>query len=212
MRGQRAGHPVFAAFYDFLTAGAERGPLAPLRRNLVDGLHGSVLDVGAGTGANFPFLAVRSLAQPSLTVYAAEPDPHMLRRARRRAARLGLPVTFLPSSAEALPLGDACMDAVLLTLVLCTVSAPAVALAEVRRVLRPGGTLRFLEHVRVEGSAGRWQQRLARPWAAMAGGCRLDRPTGDTLRQAGFASIDWTDVPAPFPVLRVIAGSARKVG
>lgn len=207
-----AGHPVFAAFCDFLTAGAERGPLAPLRRNLVDGLHGAVLDVGAGTGANFPFLAVRSLAEPSLAVYAADPDPHMLCRARRRADRLGLRVTFLEAPAEALPLADASMDAVLLTLVLCTAGAPEAALAEVRRVLRPGGSLRFLEHVRAEGAAGRWQQRLAAPWAAVAGGCRLDRCTGDTLARAGFASLDWKEVPAPFPVLRVIAGSARKAG
>ncbi len=206
------GHPVFAALYDLASAGVERGPLAALRRGLVDGLRGAVLDVGAGTGANFPFFAARCLLEPSLDLHAAEPDPHMLVRARRRAQRLGLRVTFVRAPAEALPLPDESLDAVVVSLVLCTVADPAGALAEARRVLRPGGSLRFLEHVRAEGAGGRWQQRLARPWAAMAGGCRLDRRTGETLRQAGFAAVEWQEVAAPFPVLRLLAGSARKVG
>lgn len=191
------GHPVIAAVYDRLTRSAERKFIGPHRAWLAARAHGRVLDLGAGTGANFPYLDAHA------QVLAAEPDPYMLARARRRARALGRAVTFLPDAAESLSLEVAAIDAVLATLVLCTVEDPARALHEIRRILRPGGRLLFLEHVRLEHRVwGRVQDVVTPAWKALFAGCHPNRDTVTAIRRAGFAIEEiqhyaWGPLPGP---------------
>lgn len=176
------GHPWFAALYDRLTRSAERKFLGAHRRWLCARAAGRVLDLGAGTGANFPYLSAAA------EIVAVDPDSYMLERARRKAASLQRAVTFLPDASEALSLESASVDAVLATLVLCTVADPERALAEVRRVLRPGGRLLFLEHVRLEHAVwGRVQDVVTPLWRVLCAGCHPNRDTVAAIRRAGFA-------------------------
>ena len=204
------GHPVFAGLYDLLTRGAERRILGPERRRLTAACHGRVLELGAGTGATFPHWAAARRAGALMELVAVEPDPHMRRRAAAWAHALRLPVDLLGTPAEALPLPDASFDAVAAFLVLCTVADPAKALAEAYRVLRPGGTLAFLEHVRADGVAARWQHRIRPLWAHLGAGCQLDRDTGAAIARAGFADVRRRTLPLPFPLCRLVAGTARR--
>ena len=174
-------HPVFAAVYDRLTRSAERKFLGAHRAWLAACAIGRVLDLGAGTGANFPY--VRADAE----VIAVEPDPYMLERGRRRARTLGRTVTFLPDTAESLSLETASVDTVLATLVLCTVEDVARALGEITRVLRPGGCLLFLEHVRLDHPVwGRVQDLVTPVWRTLCAGCHPNRDTVPAIRRAGF--------------------------
>ena len=199
------GHPVFAAVYDRLTRAAERKFLGAHRAWLVARATGRVLDLGAGTGANFPY--VRADAE----IIAAEPDPYMLERGRRRARTAGRTVRFLPDTAESLSLETASVDTVLATLVLCTVEDPARALAEIRRVLRPGGRLLFLEHVRLEHSLwGRIQDAVTPLWRALFAGCHPNRDTVTAICQAGFAIEELERYPwGPLPGPLFVRGAAR---
>jgi ubiquinone/menaquinone biosynthesis C-methylase UbiE len=212
MDARQPGHPVFAWTYDALTRGAERRLIGPQRQRLIDACSGSVLEVGAGTGASFPYWrdALHSGAVTSLA--AVEPDPWMRLRAQRRAARLHLEVDLRSAPGEELPFPDGSFDSVAVFLVLCTVDDPARALAEARRVLRPGGTLAFLEHVRADGGAAVWQRRLRGLWAVLAAGCQLDRDTERAIGAAGFADLAVTVRPLPFPLYRMVAGTARRTG
>src|ERR1043166_4844706 len=145
MAEPRVAHPWFAALYDRVSAPMERGFMRGVREDLVGTASGRVLELGCGTGANFAYYR-----DGATEVVATEPDPHMLERARKRAADVGRSVDIRRVPAEALPFPDASFDTVLSTLVLCTVDEPARALAEVKRVLRPGGEFRFCEHVRAK--------------------------------------------------------------
>jgi ubiquinone/menaquinone biosynthesis C-methylase UbiE len=191
------GHPWFAAVYDRLTRSAERNFLGAHRAWLCARAVGRVLDLGAGTGANLRYLAA------DVELLAAEPDPYMLGRARRRAAALGRPVAFLTDAAESLSLETASVDAVLATLVFCTVDDPARALGEIRRVLKPGGRLLFLEHVRLEHAPwGRIQDAVTPLWRALFAGCHPNRDTVTAIRQAGFdieelERYSWGPLPGP---------------
>src|SRR5271170_1566587 len=137
----------FAAIYDPFMRRTEQACLIDWRRDLLSTLSGRVLELGAGTGANVPFYppAVRSLV-------LAEPDPHMLARLRARAP---VDAELLSASCDGVPVPDASVDAVVATLLLCSVPDPSRALAEIRRVLRPGGTFVFLEHVAATGAPSR---------------------------------------------------------
>lgn len=196
-------NPLLAASYDFLVGPFERRVLAPLRARLLEDVAGQVVDLGAGTGANFPYLSSSVVA-----LTAVEPDSGMLRRAKVRAKGLGLPITFVQAPLEALPMPDASFDVAVTALVLCTVADPAAGLAEIRRVLKPGGELRFLEHVRADGSTGQWQDRLRPVWARLAGGCQLNRDTRAILMAAGFEPAA-EQLPMPFPLGRILVGRAR---
>jgi SAM-dependent methyltransferase len=198
-------HRVFAALYDLIGRRAERGPMGAHRRALLRQASGRVLEIGAGTGANLPHYP----ELPALTL--AEPDGAMRRRLAPRAAAATFPVEVLDAPAERLPLADASVDTVVSTAVLCSVDDPARALAEARRVLRPGGRLLFLEHVRAEGRRARLQDRLTPAWRRVNAGCHLNRDTVAAIRAAGFAVATLRrldDVPAP-PILRpLVAGVA----
>lgn len=146
---------------------------------------GTVLEIGAGTGANLDHLA------PGTRLYAIEPGLRMHDRLRRRSAAAGVEVTILATGAESIPLPDASVDEVISSLVLCTVADPERALAEVRRVLRPGGTFRFVEHVaapprRVRGLV---QRAIRRPWGWLFEGCDPHRHTTDAVERAGFRTV-----------------------
>lgn len=145
--------------------------IAPRKLQLFAGLTGTVLEIGCGVGANRRFLGT------GVCWLGLDPNPHM------RPASC--------AAAEALPLRDASVDAVLGTLVLCSVSSPERALAEVRRVLKPEGRFLFIEHVASpRGTAGHFGQQLLRPVCHLcAGGCHPLRDTGHTIQQAGFAHV-----------------------
>jgi ubiquinone/menaquinone biosynthesis C-methylase UbiE len=187
--------------YDSVNWLGERRLLGPLRERLLGDLRGRVLDLGAGTGANFPYYHAAEL------VVATDPDPYMLRRAVKKAARSRSRVGFVLCAAEALPFSGASFDAAVATLVLCTVDAPDRSLAELCRVLRPGAPLSLLEHVRSSGWRGRVQDRIEPAWRRLAAGCHPNRRTGDLLTSAGFAidNLEQRDLGT----LQLIAGVAR---
>lgn len=168
-----AGGAFSAAIYEpFLWLGERRG-MRTRRRRLLAGASGRVLEIGAGTGLNLPHYPgdIEELV-------LAEPVEEMAERIDVSVRDDDLPVSVVQTPAEELPFADGSFDTVVSTMVLCTVTDPARAIAEIRRVLRPGGRLLFCEHVRSDSPRmARWQDRLAGPWASFAEGCRCDRDT-----------------------------------
>lgn len=153
---------------------------APYRRRVVSQAAGRVLEIGTGSGLNLAFYP------PAVTgILGLDPHPRLLALALRRQS--AVPWTAVEGSAEAIPLDDASVDTVVSTWTLCSIPAVAGALAEARRVLKPGGKLLFVEHgLAPDPGVRRWQQRLNPAWKRMAGGCYLNRPIPDLVRQAGF--------------------------
>lgn len=205
-----AGHPIVAAIYDRMLAGSEKAGLSERRAELLAEAHGQVLEIGAGTGAN---LAHYPSAVTKVTLI--EPDPHMAARLRSKlgAAPLRFEFDLVETSAERLPFEDARFDTVVSTLVLCTVADPERVLAEVARVLKPGGRMVLFEHVRDPENErrARWQDRIERPWGWIAGGCHPNRDTSAALEAAGFdvSSIEPKTFPKGGPVVKpMIHGSA----
>jgi ubiquinone/menaquinone biosynthesis C-methylase UbiE len=176
-------HPVFARFYARLSAGAERGGVSEHRRKLLAGLTGSVLEVGAGNGLNFGHYPAAVTA-----VLAVEPEPRLRALAEQSARRATTDITVIDGIAEHLPAADREFDAVVATLVLCSVSDPALALRELHRVLRPRGELRFMEHVAAESAGLRRVQRIADAtcWPVCFGGCHASRDPVAAITAAGF--------------------------
>ncbi|MUW14795.1 methyltransferase domain-containing protein [Halorubrum sp. CBA1125] len=172
---QKPSHPFFAMVYDPATALIERTLLRPHREYLVADLEGAVLDLGAGTGAMFPYFA--AVESDVTTFHAIEPDPHMRRQAEEQSRTHSLDVTIDDSPAESLPYRDDTFDVVIASMVFCTIPGVETALSEVSRVLKPGGEFRFFEHVADDGWRGRVQGVLAPLWKRLAGGCHLTRQT-----------------------------------
>ncbi len=174
---------MFAAGYDRVMARTEEATLRGHRRALIPRASGAVLEIGGGTGANLAFYPD---TVDSLTV--TEPEAPMAKRLERRMAEGTREVRLVSAAAERLPFDDGAFDSVVSTLVLCTVSDQPQALGEIRRVLRPGGKLLFIEHVRSdeERLAG-WQDRLNWLQLRLAHGCNCNRPTVDGMRSAGFS-------------------------
>lgn len=161
-----------ATYEPFLWLG-ERLGMRERRRVLLAKARGRVLEIGAGTGLNAPLYpaGVEELV-------LAEPDPAMARKLRAGVERGGRPAEVVDAPAEALPFEDASFDTVVSTMVLCTAGDPRAALREISRLLRPGGTLLFCEHVLSDSPRlARWQRRLAGAWAGFAEGCRCDQDT-----------------------------------
>lgn len=210
-RGETEGsieHPVFAALYDRFVP--DRFLLGSHREYLATDLSGRVLDLGVGNGPLFPYVA--DAGADDLAYHAIEPDPHMRRRAAKHAEGVGLSVRLRDARAESLPYADDAFDVVLSGLVFCTIADPDAALDEVARVLRPGGELRFLEHVRDDGWRARAQDRLNPVWERLAGGCQLNRETVER-----FVSHDAFDVleiertgVGLFPATPIVRGRLRR--
>jgi SAM-dependent methyltransferase len=208
------GHPIFARFYDRLLAKTERSGLAEMRRGLLAEASGRTLELGAGTGHNLPYYTDRVS-----DLVLSEPDPHMARRLRellQSEPPAPARVEVIEAPAEDLPYDDGSFDTVVSTLVFCTVEDPRRALAEARRILVEGGALLFLEHVRSESRRlAWWQDRLERPWGFLAGGCHPNRPTEQSLADAGLwiERLDRDRLPAsPRLVRPLIRGLARRPG
>jgi ubiquinone/menaquinone biosynthesis C-methylase UbiE len=177
-------HPWFAKLYIRFSAAAEERGEAEHRRELLADLTGTVVELGAGNGLNF-----RHYPSSVREVIAIEPEPTMREAAERAAAEADVAVTVLPGIADSIPLDSGSIDAAVASLVLCSVPDQDLALAELRRVLKPGGELRFYEHVIAAEQPKRFLlQTLDRSgfWPAVAGGCHPARDTATAIAQAGF--------------------------
>jgi ubiquinone/menaquinone biosynthesis C-methylase UbiE len=183
---------LFAALYDPLSARTEKRFGAELKRELLANARGRVLEVGIGTGLSLPHYPAE------VELVGVEPSEPMRRRAQRRAAELGRELTLVAAPAEELPFENDSFDTVVTFVVLCSVRDPDRALAEVRRVLRPGGRFIFVEHVRSsDPQLARKQDRLERPWGWIAGGCHPNRQTLGAIEAAGFdvVELEQKDLP-----------------
>lgn len=200
------GYPLFrrAAWFKRLHArllakgnGSYDAAMAPRKRALFGDLTGTVLEIGAGAGANLDFL------RREVHWIGIEPNPFAHEFLRERTRALALSAELHVAPAERLPVADASVDAVVCSLVLCTVHDVATTLAEVRRVLKPGGRFAFLEHVAGQpGSRERRMQRVFRaPWRVIGDGCHPDRDTAVAIRSAGFRTVHCDQWDAPLPAI-----------
>jgi ubiquinone/menaquinone biosynthesis C-methylase UbiE len=204
-------HPIFARFYLRMTKSRKARGEDEHRRRLLAGLSGRVVEVGAGNGLNFPFYP-----EGVDEVVAVEPEPTLREAAVDAAREAPVRVEVIDGVAGALPAADASLDAGVASLVLCSVPDQARALAELRRVIRPGGELRFYEHVVSERALPARLQRLADAtfWPRVGGGCHMSRDTTRAIEDAGFAIESHDRFPfspgAPVPALAHILGVARR--
>jgi ubiquinone/menaquinone biosynthesis C-methylase UbiE len=203
-------NPVFARLFDRFLAKDRGHGEDELRRELLSGLTGRVVEVGPGNGINFEHYpaTVEELV-------AVEPEPYLRRRAEQTARSVGLAVRVLDGTAAALPLDAGSADAVVVAGVLCSVPDPQAALAEFRRVLRPGGELRFYEHVRSRRRAfARYQDAVSVVWRRLMGGCRPNRDTLAAIERSGFQvercrGFGFPAAARGYPVAPRILGVAR---
>lgn len=204
-------HPIFARLYPRIARAVEVRGGAEHRRLLLAGLEGRVIEVGAGNGLNFAHYPATVTE-----VVAVEPEPHLRQLAARAAARAAIPITLIDGRAESLPFADGEFAAAVASLVLCSVPDQQVALREIRRVLQPGGELRFYEHVRsTDPRRARIQSLLdASFYPTLAAGCHCSRDTVTAIRNAGFevrqvqpAAIEGESV---MPIFPHVLGAARR--
>ncbi len=166
-----------ARIYDAVLAPTERMGVRDQRRRLMDGLTGRIVEIGAGTGLNVPLYPTTADE-----IHALEPDQHMVGRLARRVGDSPIPLFLYRGDAHDLPFSDGVFDAAIITFALCTIPQPVRALDEAHRVVRPGGVLRFLEHIRSPiARTARWQDRINPMWGRVSGGCRLNQPTVEIL-------------------------------
>jgi ubiquinone/menaquinone biosynthesis C-methylase UbiE len=204
-------HPLFARLYERFSAQADERGGQEHRRELLEGLSGRVIEVGAGNGRNFAHYP-----GDVTEVVAVEPEPRLRASAQRAATAAAVPVTVVDGVADSLPADDASFDAGVASLVLCTVRDQDDALAELRRVIRPGGELRFYEHVvsRRQGVARVEGVLDATIYPRLSGGCHLARDTLVAIERAGFeirASRRFAFAPSPLgPHIAHILGTARR--
>jgi ubiquinone/menaquinone biosynthesis C-methylase UbiE len=205
-------HPLFARVFDRYIRGAERTEQADHRRRMLAGLSGRVVEVGAGNGMNF-----RHYPAEVSQVVAVEPEPYLRGKAAESARTAAVDVRVVEGVADALPVADGEFDAAVASLVLCSVPDQGRALAELRRVLKAGGELRFYEHVRAQSPRmGRLQDASELVWPRVAGGCHMNRDTVGAIERAGFAVEDCQPVPVPpqirgHSLLPHVLGVARRV-
>lgn len=181
--------------------------LLPIRERVIGAAEGRVLEIGVGSGLNLPFYR-----PPVREVLALEPAAKLVAMAQNASRGTIMPVSFLEASAEAIPLGDHSIDTIVTTWTMCSIPHADMALAEIRRVLRPGGKLLFVEHGQApDESVRRWQDRLTPAWRAIAGGCHLNRPISAMIEGAGFRidRIETGYIPGPRPMTYMYEGCAR---
>jgi SAM-dependent methyltransferase len=209
---EQVHNPIFARLWVRIMAPmAQRRGSGEHRRKLLGGLSGRVIEVGAGHATNFPYY-------PSAVeeVVAVEPEDYLRRQAERAAVSAPIPVTVVDGAADGLPDGEP-FDAGVCALVLCTVPDQASALAELFRVIRPGGELRFYEHVISHRSLWATLQNLADAtlWPRVVGGCHPNRDTGAAIASAGFeveSCERFTFSPVPLSPMPHLLGRARRPG
>jgi ubiquinone/menaquinone biosynthesis C-methylase UbiE len=169
--------------------------LLPFRRRVIGAVEGRVLEIGIGSGLNLPLYGSNARS-----VIGLEPSPELLGMALKRAGNPSVAIKFLEASAETVPLDDRTIDTVVTTWTLCTIPNAHLALAEIRRVLRPSGSLLFVEHGRApEAGVASWQDRLDPLWSRIAGGCHLNRKIDDLISASGFRIDCLTNARLPGP-------------
>jgi len=181
--------------------------LVPYRERVIGAAEGRVLEIGVGSGMNLPFYR-----PPVTEVLALEPAPRLIAMARSASRASSMLVTFLEVSAEAIPLDEHSVDTIVTTWTLCSIPEAATALADMRRVLRQGGKLLFVEHgLAPDEGVRRWQDRLTPAWRCISGGCHLNRPIRSMIEAAGFRidRIETGYMPGPKPMTFMYEGSAR---
>jgi ubiquinone/menaquinone biosynthesis C-methylase UbiE len=181
--------------------------LVPFRERVIGAAEGRVLEIGVGSGMNLPFYRA-----PVKEVLALEPAPRLVSMARSASHGASVPISFLEASAEAIPLDAHSVDTVVTTWTLCSIPHAATALADIRRVLRPGGRLLFVEHgLAPDDGVRRWQERLTPVWRRCSGGCHLNRPIRSMIESAGYRidKIETGYIPGPRPLTFMYEGSAR---
>jgi ubiquinone/menaquinone biosynthesis C-methylase UbiE len=179
-----------------------------LRAAHVPAARGHVLEVGIGSGLNLPFYT-RQVTK----LYGIDPSRELLQMAKEKAAAVSFPVELFNQEAERIPLAAASVDTVVVTWSLCSIANPAAALGEMRRVLKPSGTLVFIEHgLSTDARVGKWQNRLTPVWRRFTGGCHLNRKMDDLVRDAGFTidELRTEYVPGPRAMTFMYEGRARK--
>jgi len=208
---KRVSHPIFARAFDHTAWKLEDRGQREHRKKLLEGLAGRVIEVGAGNGLNFPHYP------DSVTeVVAVEPEPFLRERADEATASAPVEITIVDGVAEALPVEDGSFDAAVASLVLCSVFDQQQALAEIRRVLRAGGELRFYEHVRAQSPiAARAQRAFDLVWPLIGGGCHASRDTLAAIKTAGFEIENcerflFKPLPLALPTAPHIRGIARR--
>lgn len=200
------GHRVFASAWDRVIVPLEGKNDKRARERVVSGVRGRTLELGFGVGTNWKYL-------PEQTEYVGiEPDPYMLRRARRHAQKEGRVIELHQVRAEELPFDDDSFDTVFETLTFCTIADVRRALAQVQRVLRPGGEFRFWEHVRPTGKKTGKVFDVATPaWSKVGGGCQLNRDTEAAIRNAGFEIKELTRSKiGPMPFILGVAATQKQ--
>jgi ubiquinone/menaquinone biosynthesis C-methylase UbiE len=204
-------HPLFSRLHPVLTSMRERRGDADNRADLVAGLGGRVIEIGCGIGANF-----RYYPESVEKVLAIEPQPWLRRHAVEAAAAAKAPIEVVDGDAEAIEAADGSFDAAVVSLVLCSVPDPAATIGELVRVVRPGGELRFFEHVVAEHRGRRGLQKIADAtlWPHMTGGCHLARDTKADIEAAGFEVADYRRFPLRLMALTPpdphLLGTARR--
>jgi ubiquinone/menaquinone biosynthesis C-methylase UbiE len=181
--------------------------LLPYRERIISAADGRVLEVGIGSGLNLPFYR-----PPVAEILGLDPSPPLIAMARQRVGRSSLPVTFIEGSAEAIPLDSGSIDTVVTTWTLCSIPAAVQALAETRRVLKPGGQLLFVEHgLAPEEGVRKWQHWLTPVWKRIGGGCHLNRPIRSLIESAGFGidRVETGYAKGPKPMTFIYEGRAR---
>lgn len=182
--GSSFNRPLFSRFlWPRFSAGAMAAGEGEHRQRLLEGLRGRVIEIGAGSGLNFAYYP-----NEVTNVLAVEPEQNLRELATKQAASAPVPVRVSAGVGDQLPCEDAAFDVAIASLVLCSVPNQPRALAEIRRVLRPGGELRFFEHVRAAHALLAGAQAAATPiWSRIGGGCHLNRDTESSITAAGFA-------------------------
>ena len=172
----------------FVHGGCSMPTFARMRERIIPKARGLVVEIGFGSGLNLPYYDPDRVSR----LIGIEPDPSMLGIARKRLAEFRMPIELIEGRAEALPLPDGSVDTAVVTYALCTIPDPGRALCEIRRVLKPGGRLLFIEHERsTEPWRSRWQDRLNSLWGRLAGGCHLNRAPQRLIEEAGFVIGAW---------------------
>ena len=197
--------PMNGWLYDAMTKGPEQKLLGPIRAALLGEISGEIVELGAGTGLNFPYYPAAA------RVRAIEPNASMLAKAKTRAPLVSAHIDLAQGGDEVLDaIAEGTLDAVVATLVFCSVDDPTRTMQRVLRVLKPGGRFVTMEHVRDVTGWGRLQSLLTPVWCRVCANCHLDRDMERTIREAGYSSVRLQERKMPPPAFRLLYGEALR--